>query len=56
MLMLLQLVVLTFIINLYSEQMLMGYIFGFELLPLNGLITFVGLLLVRKSRDGKILI
>jgi len=42
-------VVLTYIINLYSEQMLMGYIFGFELLPLNGLITFVGLLLVRKS-------
>ena len=49
-------VVLTFIINLYSEQMLMGYIFGFELLPLNGLITFVGLLLVRKSRNSKILV
>lgn len=41
-------VVLTYLINLYSEQILGGYIFGFELLPLNGFITFVGLLLVRK--------
>lgn len=42
-------VILTYLINLYSEELLGGYIFGFELLPLNGFITFVGLLLVRKS-------
>jgi Na+/proline symporter len=46
-------VVITFIINKYSEQWLGGYIFGFELLPLNGLITFIGLLLTRKSTNSK---
>jgi Na+/proline symporter len=37
--------VITFLINSYSEQLLWGYKFGFELLIVNGLITFVGLLL-----------
>ncbi len=35
--------ILTFFINLYSEQLFFGYIFGFELLIINGLITFIGL-------------
>ena len=26
-----------------------GYVIGYELLPLNGLITFIGLFLIRKS-------
>jgi Na+/proline symporter len=38
--------VLTYIINSNSEQWLNGYKFGFELLLLNGLLTFVGLLLI----------
>jgi len=47
-------VILTYLINLYSEELLGGYIFGFELLPLNGFITFVGLILVRKSAKQEI--
>jgi len=35
--------ILTFFINLYSEQLFFGYKFGFELLIINGLITFIGL-------------
>ncbi len=37
--------VLCFILNRYSKQWLGGYEFGFELLPINGLITFTGLYL-----------
>jgi Na+/proline symporter len=37
--------ILTFIINKYSQQLLSGYKFGFELLLLNGLIMFIGLML-----------
>ena len=39
----------SYIINLYSEQLLYGYKFGFEILLLNGLITFLGLFLIRKK-------
>jgi Na+/proline symporter len=39
---------LTYLINSYSEVLLWGYKFGFELLLLNGLLTFLGLWLVRK--------
>ncbi len=35
--------ILTFFVNLYSEQLFFGYKFGFELLIINGLITFIGL-------------
>lgn len=40
----------SYIINLYSEQLLFGYKFGFEILLLNGLITFLGLFLIRKKQ------
>lgn len=40
--------ILTFIINRYSEELLFGYSFGFELLILNGLLTFIGLFLISK--------
>ncbi len=40
-------VVLSYILNSYSQQWFGGYIFGFELLAVNGLITFIGLYLVR---------
>lgn len=47
-------VVLSYILNTYSQQWLAGYIFGFELLAVNGLLTFTGLLLVRKSTAEKV--
>lgn len=43
-------VVLTYIINAYSIQLLNGYIFGYELLIVNAGITFTGLLLLQKSK------
>ena len=39
---------LSYLINIYSQEILFGYIFGFEILLLNGLITFMGLHLIRK--------
>lgn len=44
--------VLTYILNLYSEQLFFGYKFGFELLLLNGFLTFVGLFLIRDKQAG----
>ena len=38
--------IFTFLIDKYSEQILLGYKFGFELLILNGIITFIGITLV----------
>jgi len=40
-----------YFLNIYSEELLLGYKFGFELLILNGLLTFLGLLFV--SYKGK---
>lgn len=36
------------LLNQYSQQILAGYKFGFEILIVNGLITFIGLMLIRK--------
>ncbi|MCL1821901.1 MAG: sodium:solute symporter [Prolixibacteraceae bacterium] len=44
--------VLTYIINKNSEFWFGGYKFGFELLLLNGLITFIGLLLITKLKKA----
>ncbi len=41
-------VALTYIINYYSSTWFNGYIFGYELLILNGLISFTGLFLLKK--------
>jgi len=41
--------IISYVISANSEQWLNGYKFGFELLILNGFITFIGLLLVRKK-------
>ncbi|MEY8847455.1 sodium:solute symporter [Psychroserpens sp. XS_ASV72] len=38
--------VLSYIINIYSEELLNGYQIGFEILIVNGLLTFLGLLLI----------
>ena len=40
--------ILSYVINHYSEQLLWGYRFGFEILLLNGLLCYLGLWLVRK--------
>lgn len=42
-------VVLTYLINANSVEFLGGYEFGYELLILNGLLTFLGLLLIKKK-------
>jgi solute:Na+ symporter, SSS family len=47
--------VLTYFINLYAPVMLNGYKFGFELLIVNGLITFFGLLIIHR-KGGKIVV
>ncbi len=48
--------VICFFISSYSEQIFNGYRFGFELLILNGLITFLGLYLFseRKNKNEKL--
>lgn len=40
--------VLSYVININSESWLGGYKFGFEILILNGLLTFFGLLIIRQ--------
>jgi len=42
-------VVISFILGKLPPENLWGYVFGYELLPLNGMITFIGLLLIRKK-------
>lgn len=41
--------IISYLINIYSEELLFGYKFGFEIMILNGLITFVGLLIFNKK-------
>jgi len=41
--------ILSYLINLNSEAWLGGYKFGFEILMLNGLLTFIGLLFIRRE-------
>jgi SSS family transporter len=42
---------LSYLISLYSEQLLFGYKFGFELLVVNGLISFLGFYLFRERNS-----
>lgn len=42
-----------YILSLNAEKWFWGYHFGFELLLVNGLITFIGLLIVNKGRNRK---
>ncbi|MBT28038.1 MAG: sodium:solute symporter [Thalassobius sp.] len=41
--------ILSYLLNAYSEILLGGYKFGFEILMVNGAFTFIGLLLLRKK-------
>jgi len=43
--------IVSFIINQYSVVLLNGYQIGFEILIINGLITFLGLVLIRKQQN-----
>jgi len=42
-------VLISFILGKLPPENMGGYVFGYELLPLNGLITFIGLLLIKKE-------
>ena len=43
--------IVSFIINQYSVALLNGYQIGFEILIINGLITFLGLVLIRRQQN-----
>ena len=43
--------VVSFIINQYSVVLLNGYQIGFEILIINGMITFLGLVLIRRQQN-----
>jgi hypothetical protein len=43
-------VIITYFLNDYSIQFLNGYVFGYELLIVNGLITFIGLLIIKSPK------
>lgn len=45
--------ILCYFIDFNSEQWLNGYKFGYELLLLNGMLTFVGLLLIARRRKAE---
>ena len=40
---------ISYLINIYSEELLFGYRFGFEILLLNGLLTFLGLYFIKRE-------
>ncbi|UMB53833.1 sodium:solute symporter [Lutibacter sp. A64] len=44
-------VIATYFINSHSETILNGYVFGYELLIVNGFLTFLGLLLIKKTNS-----
>ncbi len=41
---------IAFALSTYSQELLFGYKFGFEILIVNGLFTFLGLMLIRKNQ------
>ena len=41
--------IISYFLKLYSKELLWGYQFGFEILVVNGLLTFVGLLACSKK-------
>lgn len=42
--------VISYLINAYSVELLNGYQIGFEILIINGLLTFLGLILIRRKQ------
>ena len=47
--------VITFFLNKYSEILFFGYKFGFELLILNGVLTFLGLYFISYQKPSEVL-
>lgn len=45
---------LSYLINIYSEDILGGHKLGFFIIIVNGLLTFIGLLLISSKQDGKV--
>ena len=43
--------IISYLLNIYSEQLFFGYKFGFEILIVNGLLTFVGLLIFSRKEE-----
>lgn len=41
--------IISYVLNLYSKNIFFGYQFGFEILIVNGLLTFIGLILISKK-------
>ena len=46
--------IVAFLLNMYSKELFFGYQFGFEILIVNGLLVFLGLLLISKKRTEEI--
>ncbi|MEA2042719.1 MAG: sodium:solute symporter [Bacteroidota bacterium] len=46
--------ILSYLLNLYSEDLLFGYKFGFELLIVNGLLTFIGMLIFSEGKSDQL--
>ena len=46
--------IVSYVLNLYSKQLFNGYQFGFEILIINGLITFMALMICSKKEINKI--
>ncbi|WP_136480543.1 sodium:solute symporter [Cognatitamlana onchidii] len=42
--------IISYLINVYSVELLNGYQIGFEILIINGLLTFLGLILIRRKQ------
>lgn len=40
-----------YVLSVYSEQLFWGYQFGFEILLLNGMLTFTGLIIIQKPKN-----
>lgn len=43
---------ISILINTYSKKLFSGYEFGFEILLVNGLLTFIGLLFISRKKSG----
>lgn len=46
--------ILTYFIDTHSKELLGGYVFAEELILVNGLLTFIGLLLISKKREAPV--
>lgn len=42
--------IICFMLKIYSEDLFNGYVLSFEVLPLNGLLTFLGLLVIKETK------